>query len=207
VLGVLSLALFVASACGERERGPSTEARTAAEATTAAGSTLETQPGTTAAEPPATTQPPAPPPAPEPPPPSPPGKEQGPPDLPPPGAPAGGPPPAWIETEIGPTWLAYGGYCWGRTCTDYVRARGCDDGGVPGIPIRPGEVVRIHLAFAPREVVVGVTPGGRAAQLPPRRVVSWPADAPGSLSVSASARPGQGGSNASYAGCLEIVNP
>ncbi len=61
------------------------------------------------------------------------------------------PPPAWIEGRRGAKWLAYSTYCMPGAlrnvwCIEAAR-QPCES--LPQIVARPGDVLRIHLAFEP----------------------------------------------------------
>ncbi len=116
---------------------------------------------------------------------------------------AGGsaPPPAWVETEAGSTWLGYSTYCWGDMCADYT-APTCGAEHVPDVPVRPGETLRLHLGFEPAEV--GLNPPGEPLDSDD---LSWKATTAGAIAAFARAAPGQGGTDASYVGCLVFEDP
>jgi hypothetical protein len=115
------------------------------------------------------------------------------------------PPPAWVETEAGSRWLGYSTYCWDTTCADFV-APSCGDEHVPELAVRPGETLRFHLGFEPAEVSLTVLPDDAATQFDPGELV-WEVTRTGSVMISATAKPGQGGSDASYVGCLRFADP
>lgn len=104
----------------------------------------------------------------------------------------GGPPPAWAETATRSAWLAYGSYCWRTTCADYLPPTGRDD--LPRLVVRRGDRLRLHVAFAPSELVVRRLPAGTSVRLPATRVTTWRPTAAGIAVVEAR---GPGGS-ASY---------
>jgi hypothetical protein len=120
---------------------------------------------------------------------------RGAPTEPPPRVPSDGPsapPPAWVETDGGAHWLAYGSYCWDDGCVDYVEPWRRED--VPQIAVRRGKVVRFHLPFEPSELVVDVFErrgrDPRSVRLEPKRVVAWRVNRPGYVSVAAWRRHG-----------------
>lgn len=116
------------------------------------------------------------------------------------------PPPAWIETERGDYWLGFGSYCWGTACVDMV-APSCGSKFVPNVPVRRGEVVRFHIPFPPREVHLGLFADGRDAggeRVEPRRVVSWRVQRGGAVWLSARAKPGAAGADATYVACFRV---
>lgn len=66
------------------------------------------------------------------------------------------PPPAWVETERGPRWLAFSSFCWSARrearCADFLPESMRSD--IPRIRVRPGERVRFHLGFQAREILL-----------------------------------------------------
>jgi hypothetical protein len=129
------------------------------------------------------------------------------PSTPSPELPQEGPPPAWIETEQGAFWLGYSTYCWGNMCADYVAPRCGDEKFVPTIVVTPGETVRFHLGFEPREITLTqplplMEPGDSVA-LPSARKTTWRVDREGVVTLFARAAPDQGGADASYVACLK----
>jgi hypothetical protein len=64
------------------------------------------------------------------------------------------PPPAWVHTDHGSRWLAFGSYCWSArrhgVCADMVGADQRRD--VPTLVVRSGETMRFHLAFTAQSV-------------------------------------------------------
>jgi hypothetical protein len=97
------------------------------------------------------------------------------------------PPPAWVETASGDHWLGYGSYCWDDGCVDYIEPWRREE--VPEIAVRRGEIVRFHLPFDPRELVIEVfeQQGGdpRSVRLEPKRVFDWKFKRDGYVSVAA----------------------
>jgi hypothetical protein len=81
-------------------------------------------------------------------------------------------------------------------------APSCGAGHVPDVPVRPGETLRLHLGFEPAEVVLN--PPGEP--LDPENL-AWKATRAGAIAAFASAAPGQGGTDASYVGCLAFEDP
>jgi len=137
-------------------------------------------------------------------PPPPPATVTGPPE-PPPKLAQEGPPPAWVETERGAYGLGFSTYCWKTVCADYIPPRCGDEKLVPTIVVDSGETVRFHLGFEPGDVSMQSS-GPGAAQFSPlekTREPTWRVGTPGVWRLSASAAPGQEGSDASYAACFE----
>ena len=92
------------------------------------------------------------------------------------------PPAAWIETTAESAWLAYGSYCWKTACIDMIAPQTRPD--LPFFTVKRGGVVRVHLAFVPSSVSVGVDGRTVVAVLDKaRRIVSWKATRGGILNV------------------------
>jgi hypothetical protein len=94
------------------------------------------------------------------------------------------PPPAWIQTRGGDHWLAYGAYCWpssGRraACFDPLPPEARTD--IPRIVLRPGEIVRFHLGFRPREL--GLSIGKRIIPLARSATPRWRVSGPGGTAL------------------------
>jgi hypothetical protein len=112
------------------------------------------------------------------------------------------PPPAWVATQDGSRWLAFGSYCWsahGRgACADMVGPELRHD--VPTLIVRPGDPVRFHLAFTARSIDVYVGHGSRSvAGRRHARVLAWRAPRTrGSLVVMLDVRASAAGGSASY---------
>jgi hypothetical protein len=85
---------------------------------------------------------------------------------------AAGPPPAWLETQTRSLWLAFSSF-WKTTCADYLPPQSRID--LPVVRIRRGAIVRVHFAFAPRQVhaTTFVATTLKHATLRPARIVSW----------------------------------
>lgn len=105
-----------------------------------------------------------------------------------------GPPPAWVETERGSFWLGYGGYCWKALC---IKGGPTGRTELPPVVVRKGEVVRFHLGFRPRRVMLGVGRGG-SVRLEPARTVSWRVERAGVVSLLAYSARGEPGGSAGY---------
>jgi hypothetical protein len=114
----------------------------------------------------------------------------GPPLAKPPRLSQSGPPPAWIETRVRSRWLRFSSYCWRTVCVDMVPVQARTD--LPVLIARAGELLRIHLAFRPREVHLTLYRGMRFRhyRLPRHRVLSWKARGSGVIVVDARAAPG-----------------
>ena len=128
------------------------------------------------------------------------------PSTPPPDLEIAGPPPAWIETAGGDFWLAYATYCWKTGCADYV-APSCGDGRTPTVVVEGGEVVRFHLGFEPEQVSLRFFAGAKDTPeipLAAAREPTWKVDRAGAFWIGARAASGEGGSDASYAGCFHF---
>ncbi len=117
------------------------------------------------------------------------------------------PPPAWVETESGKHWLAYGSFCWEDGCADYIAPWDRDD--VPVLAVPRGEIVRFHLPFEPRELVVEIFErpprnprsvtveprNPRSVTVEPKRVFEWRLELESYVGIGASK---EGGGDASY---------
>ena len=86
------------------------------------------------------------------------------------------PPPAWVHYSGGSRWLAFDSYCWSAhrhgSCADMVGPQMRRD--IPTLLVRPGEVVRFHLAFTGKSIDVRL--GAAAPSVLHRRntaVVAW----------------------------------
>jgi hypothetical protein len=103
------------------------------------------------------------------------------------------PPPAWVETPKQSMWLAYGSYCWRTACADMAPPQSRRD--LPHITVRRNQVVRIHLAFVPRDVHLTRFAGTRLThtRLRPGRTLLWRARAGGVVSIDVHARLGSAG--------------
>jgi hypothetical protein len=107
-----------------------------------------------------------------------------------------GPPPAWVETERGSFWLGYAGDCWKDLC---IKSGPTRRGDLPPVIVRKGEVVRFHLGFRPRRVLLAVGRSG-GVRLVPARTIRWRIERAGRVSLLAySAREGPGGSAGYFA--------
>lgn len=114
----------------------------------------------------------------------------GPPPVQPSQAGVSAPPPAWLESGTHSLWLAYDSYCWGTMCVDFIPAPLRKD--VPVVRVRPGSLLRIHLAFAPRTLVLTYgTRLGRRVQLHATRVGTWRAERGGLVFITAQGAKGE----------------
>jgi hypothetical protein len=86
---------------------------------------------------------------------------------------APGPPPAWLETRTRSLWLAFSSFCWKTTCADYLPPQSRTN--LPVIRVRHGALLRVHFAFAPRQVHATTFVGAtlKHATLRPSRIVTW----------------------------------
>ena len=86
---------------------------------------------------------------------------------------AAGPPPAWFETRTRSLWLAFSSFCWKTACADYLPPQSRTD--LPVIAVRRGAMVRVHFAFAPRQVHATIFVGTtlKHVTLRPGRIVTW----------------------------------
>jgi hypothetical protein len=86
---------------------------------------------------------------------------------------AAGPPPAWLETRTRSLWLAFSSFCWKTACADYLPPQSRTD--LPVIGVRRGAMVRVHFAFAPRQVHATTFAGTtlKHVTLRPGRIVTW----------------------------------
>ncbi|MHB8690089.1 MAG: hypothetical protein ACYDHH_02485 [Solirubrobacteraceae bacterium] len=65
------------------------------------------------------------------------------------------PPPAWVHVIDGSRWLAFASYCWSTNqghgaCVDMVGPEQRRD--IPKLAVKPGELLRFHLAFTAKSV-------------------------------------------------------
>ena len=125
------------------------------------------------------------------------------------------PPPAWVELGRDAAWLGYSTFCWASGCADYVAPSCGDARHVPRLRVGRGDLVRVHLGFRAIEVRVSYfPPDGDAAQQAVEAIdadgeratstVAFRAERAGAFSIFARAGEGQGGADASYAGCLVL---
>ncbi len=116
----------------------------------------------------------------------------------------GGPPPAWIETQSGSAWMAYGRYLWGGISVESARVT-CDDSAVPQLDLASGDTVRFHLEFLPEtaELTLGAD-GSRpeVVTLEPARVIEWQGDYHGALWLALTAPEGE----VAYVACANAVS-
>lgn len=84
-----------------------------------------------------------------------------------------GPPPAWLETNLRSTWLAFGSYCWTTVCADMIPPSMRKD--IPTVSVKRGAPVRVHLAFVPLKanIVLLRDKSIRTLRLQPKRVLVW----------------------------------
>jgi hypothetical protein len=87
-------------------------------------------------------------------------------------------------------WLAFSSFCWSTACADYVPPQSRTD--LAGISVHRGATVRLHFAFAPRQVhattFVGTTL--KHVILRPGRIVSWRPPLTGVVSFDAASAAG-----------------
>jgi len=122
----------------------------------------------------------------------------GPPRTPPPRLHQQGPPPAWVETQSRSKWMAFSSYCWSvssgssrkAVCADMIPPQSRDD--LPTLTVRPGQMLRIHLAYSPREAHVTLfqLSSFRHYALRPGRVLAWRVPGSGVVSVDTRAASG-----------------
>jgi hypothetical protein len=86
------------------------------------------------------------------------------------------PPPAWVQYSGGSRWLAFDSYCWSAhrhgACADMIGPQMRRD--IPTVFLRPGELVRFHLAFIAKSIDLRL--GTAALSVLHRRstaVVAW----------------------------------
>ena len=106
-----------------------------------------------------------------------------------------GPPPGWVETPARSRWRQFSSYCWQRrvrpkVCVNMPPVQERADLGV--LAARAGEVLRLHLAFRPREAHLTLYRGLRFThyRLPPRQLLSWRARGSGVIALDLKARAG-----------------
>lgn len=97
----------------------------------------------------------------------------GPPACDPPKLHQDGPPPAWLETSLRSTWLAFGSYCWATVCADMIPPSMRKD--IPTVSVKRGAAVRVHLAFVPLKANIVLLRGKstRTLRLQPKRAFVW----------------------------------
>jgi hypothetical protein len=120
-----------------------------------------------------------------------------------PGPPAGkpprltgiGPPPAWVETRVRSCWLHFSSYCWKRrasrkVCVTMPPVQERADLGV--LEARAGNVLRLHLAFRPREAHLTIYRGLRFRhyRLARRQILTWRAHGSGVIALDVAAAAG-----------------
>lgn len=89
------------------------------------------------------------------------------------------PPPAWIESRGGDSWLAFGSFCWERTCADARPPEMRTD--LPQLSLEPGETVRFHLDFEPSRLELHL--GERMYTLEPDRTAEWRVEGDGGIMI------------------------
>ena len=101
-----------------------------------------------------------------------------------------GPPPAWIETRVRSRWLNFSSYCWNKVCVDMAPVQARSD--LPVLLARTGALLRIHLAFRPRDAHLTVYRGLRFRhyRLPQHRILSWRVRGPGVIVLDVKAAAG-----------------
>jgi hypothetical protein len=120
-----------------------------------------------------------------------------------PGRPAGQPPrlkqsgprPAWVETQLRSRWLHFSSYCWKRrasrkVCATMPPVQERTDLGV--LEARAGNVLRLHLAFRPREAHLTIYNRLRFRhyRLPRRQILTWRAHGSGIVALDVEAAAG-----------------
>ncbi len=117
----------------------------------------------------------------------------GPPTRDPPRLHQDGPPPAWLETSVRSTWLAYGSYCWTTVCADMIPPSMRKD--IPTVSVKRGAAVRVHLAFVPLKANIVLLRGQsiHSLRLKPKRVLVWRPQVGGLALVDVRGRPGSAG--------------
>jgi hypothetical protein len=117
------------------------------------------------------------------------------------------PPPSWIETRVGSQWLGYSTFCWRSGCADYIRPSCTDASHVPDVKAERGELIRFHLGFEPKEVVVTLFDDDAARPPEQHRLAVdqqpvWRVEREGAFAIFAVA---EAGGDASYVGCLRLA--
>jgi hypothetical protein len=120
-----------------------------------------------------------------------------------PGRPAGkpprlkqsGPPPAWVETRVRSRWLHFSSYCWKRRASRKICATMPpvqERADVAVLKARAGSVLRLHLAFRPREARLTIYRGLRFRhyRLPRRQILTWRAHGSGIVALDVDAKAG-----------------
>ncbi len=104
-----------------------------------------------------------------------------------------GPPPAWLETRLRSSWLAWGSYCWTTVCADMIPPSMRKD--IPTVSVKRGTSVRVHLAFVPLKANIVLLQGERirTLRLQPKRVLVWRPQVGGLALVDVHAGPGSAG--------------
>ena len=81
------------------------------------------------------------------------------------------PPPAWFQANGRAAWFAYSSFCWSTTCVDFLPPARRSD--LPRAALRSGQVLSIHLGYAPRSVLVRNLTTKAAYPLSARRDTAW----------------------------------
>ena len=101
-----------------------------------------------------------------------------------------GPPPAWIETRARSRWLHFSSYCWHKVCVEMppVQKRG----DLRVLTARPGELLRMHLAFRPRKIHLTIYRRVHFThyRLLPQQILSWRAHGSGVIALDAESSAG-----------------
>jgi hypothetical protein len=110
-----------------------------------------------------------------------------------------GPPPAWVETLSQSKWMAFSSYCWSAAsgsvrkavCADMIPPQSRND--LPTLTVRRGQMLRIHLAYSPREAHVTLFHrlSFQHDALRPGRVLAWRVAGSGVVSVDTRAASGE----------------
>jgi hypothetical protein len=87
-------------------------------------------------------------------------------------------------------WLEFSSYCWNKVCVEMAPVQARTD--LPVLIARTGALLRIHLAFRPRDVHLTVYRGLRFRhyRLPRHRILSWRARGPGVIVLDVKAAAG-----------------
>ncbi|WP_147281348.1 hypothetical protein [Gaiella occulta] len=96
------------------------------------------------------------------------------------------PPPAWVETAHSSSWLAFSSFCWRTSCVDFIPPSARSD--VPRLAVRPGEQVRFHFGFRPRQTLLRRQ--SRTFVLTPARTTGWRVATLGLVTITVRSRSG-----------------
>jgi hypothetical protein len=112
-----------------------------------------------------------------------------PPTQPPPNAGSSGPPAAWLDDGRRTVWLAYAAYCWDSNCVRMRSPAARSD--IPRIGGLRNRTLRLHFAFAARQVTVSALTTRVIQRLKPGRLVLWPVRQTGVVLINVNV-PGRG---------------